>query len=30
MAEIEKTSPPVETLDITFYRDDLSTVAQKP
>ncbi len=30
MTEIEKTSPPVETLDITFYRDDLSTVAQKP
>jgi pyrimidine operon attenuation protein/uracil phosphoribosyltransferase len=30
MKEIEKTSPPVETLDITFYRDDLSTVAQKP
>ncbi|HTS70324.1 MAG TPA: bifunctional pyr operon transcriptional regulator/uracil phosphoribosyltransferase PyrR [Terriglobia bacterium] len=30
MAEIEKSSPPVETLDITFYRDDLSTVAQKP
>jgi pyrimidine operon attenuation protein / uracil phosphoribosyltransferase len=30
MKEIEKTAPPVETLDITFYRDDLSTVAQKP
>jgi pyrimidine operon attenuation protein/uracil phosphoribosyltransferase len=30
MMEIEKTTPPVETLDITFYRDDLSTVAQKP
>jgi len=30
MMEIEKTAPPVETLDITFYRDDLSTVAQKP
>jgi pyrimidine operon attenuation protein/uracil phosphoribosyltransferase len=30
MTEIEKTAPPVETLDITFYRDDLSTVAQKP
>jgi pyrimidine operon attenuation protein/uracil phosphoribosyltransferase len=30
MAEIEKTAPPVETLDITFYRDDLSTVGQKP
>jgi pyrimidine operon attenuation protein/uracil phosphoribosyltransferase len=30
MKEIEKTAPPVETLDITFYRDDLSTVGQKP
>jgi pyrimidine operon attenuation protein/uracil phosphoribosyltransferase len=30
MTEIEKTAPRVETLDITFYRDDLSTVAQKP
>lgn len=30
MTEIEKTSPPVEMLDITFYRDDLSTVAPKP
>ena len=30
MAEIEKTAPPVEMLDITFYRDDLSTVAQTP
>lgn len=30
MMDIEKTAPPVETLDITFYRDDLSTVAQKP
>jgi pyrimidine operon attenuation protein/uracil phosphoribosyltransferase len=30
MTEIEKTAPPVETLDITFYRDDLSTVALKP
>jgi pyrimidine operon attenuation protein/uracil phosphoribosyltransferase len=30
MTEIEKASPPVEQLDITFYRDDLSTVAQKP
>lgn len=28
--EIEKAAPPVETVDITFYRDDLSTVAQKP
>ncbi len=27
---IEKATPGVETLDITFYRDDLSTVAQKP
>jgi pyrimidine operon attenuation protein/uracil phosphoribosyltransferase len=30
MMEIEKTAPPVETLDITFYRDDLSTVAPRP
>jgi pyrimidine operon attenuation protein/uracil phosphoribosyltransferase len=30
MMDIEKAMPPVETLDITFYRDDLSTVAQKP
>jgi pyrimidine operon attenuation protein/uracil phosphoribosyltransferase len=30
MMEIEKTAPPVETLDITFYRDDLSLVAQQP
>ena len=30
MTEIEKIAPPVETLDITFYRDDLSTVAPKP
>ena len=30
MREIEKTSPPVEKLDITFYRDDLSTIAQQP
>ena len=30
MLDMEKTMPPVETLDITFYRDDLSTVAQKP
>jgi pyrimidine operon attenuation protein / uracil phosphoribosyltransferase len=30
ITEIEKSSPPVETLDITFYRDDLSTVDQKP
>ena len=30
MMEIEKIAPAVEMLDITFYRDDLSTVAQKP
>ncbi len=30
IAAIEKTAPPVETLDITFYRDDLSTIDQKP
>lgn len=30
VSEIEKSAPPVETLDITFYRDDLSTVDQKP
>jgi pyrimidine operon attenuation protein / uracil phosphoribosyltransferase len=30
MSQIEKLSPPVETLDITFYRDDLSRVDQKP
>ncbi len=30
MMEIEKTAPPVETLDITLHRDDLSSVAQKP
>jgi pyrimidine operon attenuation protein/uracil phosphoribosyltransferase len=30
MTEIERTTPPVETLDITFYRDDLSSVDQKP
>jgi len=30
IAEIEKASPPVATLDITFYRDDLSTIDQKP
>lgn len=30
MHEIEKVAPQVETLDITFYRDDLSTVAQTP
>ena len=30
IAEIEKASPPVATLDITFYRDDLSTIDHKP
>jgi pyrimidine operon attenuation protein / uracil phosphoribosyltransferase len=30
MSQIEKLTPPVETLDITFYRDDLSRVDQKP
>ena len=30
IGEIEKVTPPVGTLDITFYRDDLSTVDQKP
>lgn len=30
MADFEKTSPRVEKLDITFYRDDLSTVAPVP
>ena len=30
IAEIEKTATPVGILDITFYRDDLSTVDQKP
>ena len=30
MTEIEKTAPPVETLDITLHRDDLSGLAQKP
>lgn len=30
VSEIEKAAPLVETLDITFYRDDLSTVDQKP
>lgn len=30
MAEIEKTTPRVENLDITFYRDDLSKLDQKP
>jgi pyrimidine operon attenuation protein/uracil phosphoribosyltransferase len=30
MTEIEKTAPPVETLDITLHRDDLARVDQKP
>ena len=30
MTEIEKTSPPVETLDIFLHRDDLSTVGRMP
>lgn len=30
IAAIEKTAIPVGTLDITFYRDDLSTVSEKP
>lgn len=30
ISEIEKTAPTVGTLDITLYRDDLSTVGQKP
>jgi pyrimidine operon attenuation protein / uracil phosphoribosyltransferase len=30
IAQIEKKSTPVGILDITFYRDDLSTVDQKP
>jgi pyrimidine operon attenuation protein/uracil phosphoribosyltransferase len=30
VGEIEKTAPPVGTLDITFYRDDLSKVGEKP
>ena len=30
MAQIEKATPPVETLDITPYRDDLSTVGETP
>ena len=29
MTEIEKTAPPVETLDITLHRDDLASVDQK-
>jgi pyrimidine operon attenuation protein/uracil phosphoribosyltransferase len=30
MMEIEKTLPKVEVLDITLYRDDLSSIDQKP
>ena len=30
MTEIEKTAPPVETLDITLHRDDLLRIDQKP
>ena len=30
MTEIEKSTPPVEMLDITLYRDDLSSIDQKP
>jgi pyrimidine operon attenuation protein/uracil phosphoribosyltransferase len=30
MTEIEKTAPPVETLDITLHRDDLSGAEHKP
>ena len=30
ISEIEKVATPVGILDITFYRDDLSTVDQKP
>jgi pyrimidine operon attenuation protein / uracil phosphoribosyltransferase len=30
MADIEKVTPPVERLDITFYRDDFSEISQKP
>jgi pyrimidine operon attenuation protein/uracil phosphoribosyltransferase len=30
MADIEKFSPPVETLDITIYRDDFSEISEKP
>ena len=30
IARIEKTPVPVGTLDITFYRDDLSTLGPKP
>ena len=30
MADIEKFAPPVETLDITVYRDDFSEIGEKP
>ena len=30
ITEIEKTAPPVGTLDITFHRDDLSSINQTP
>jgi pyrimidine operon attenuation protein/uracil phosphoribosyltransferase len=30
MADIEKVTPPVERLDITFYRDDFSEISPKP
>lgn len=30
ISEIEKIAPPAGTLDITFYRDDLSKIDQKP
>ena len=30
MAEIEKVTPEVETLDITFHRDDFTDIGQKP
>src|SRR6516164_10763309 len=30
LGRIEKTIVPVGTLDITFYRDDLSTVGHRP
>jgi pyrimidine operon attenuation protein/uracil phosphoribosyltransferase len=30
MIEIEKSSPPVETLDISLHRDDLTSAEQRP
>jgi pyrimidine operon attenuation protein/uracil phosphoribosyltransferase len=30
IGEIENNAPPVSALDITFYRDDLSTIDQQP